>query len=277
MRPTLKTLADLKGKQAISYLMKHKQELMEQKKRGLKIADPCTYSPSLAFYKDGATVKEEDTDSETVQEGIVNVTTVANTCWWRDSHGDVGIPGCYSKSIKEQKNRIPHIADHKHSIYAHIGDVQKIYTKNISLKELGINKDGTTECLLFNTDILEELSPQAYKLYKSKRVKQHSIALVYIKLALAVNDKDYEAEYELWKKYIGDIINQKETKDYGYFWAMQEIKVMENSAVLFGSNELTPTLDTKSDTEEEPSDDTPSQPSTDNKKSVDFAALLSNI
>lgn len=267
MKPTLIELAELKGASAIKYLMEHKQQLFAQKKAMFKTCDPVSYVPPLEFYKGGEIIKA-DSGTSVEDADTLQVTVVGNTCWLRDSHGDVGIPGCYTKSVRENKN-IPQLADHNHSIYAQIGDMQKAFTKQIPLKELGLGMDGVTECLMFNNAIMRELNEKAFMLYKTGRVKQHSLGLLYIKLTLAVNDKDYEQEYAVWGKYIDSIINKKETKDYGYFWAMEEIRVIENSAVLFGANPLTPTMSVgKHDTEEEePAEVTPpAQPSFDINK-----------
>lgn len=277
MKPTLAELAGLKGASAIKYLMEHKQQLFAQKKAMFKTCDPVSYVPPLEFYKGGQIIKA-DSGTSVEDADTLNVTVVGNACWLRDSHGDVGIPGCYTKSIKE--NRFIHqLADHNHSIYAQIGDMIKAYTKQLPLTELGLGKEGSTECLMFDNAIMRELNEKAFMLYKTGRVKQHSIGLLYIKLLLAVNDKDYEQEHGVWQKYIDNIINKKETKDYGYFWAMEEIRVIENSAVLFGANPLTPTISIgKSDTEEEPGNPTQAQPSTHKtaKKKINFGALVNN-
>jgi hypothetical protein len=86
------------------------------------------------------------------------------------------------------------------------------------------------------------------------KVNQHSIGLQYVKLSLAINDEDYKEEFEVWNKYNEQIINKDKAEANGFFWAVQEIKLIENSAVLFGSNEITPTLD--NNLKNEPSVDT---------------------
>ena len=51
------------------------------------------------------------------------------------------------------------------------------------------------------------------------------------------------------------IINKEKIDKSGYFWYVTEIKLFEISAVLFGSNELTPTVATQKEVEQ-PSEDT---------------------
>jgi hypothetical protein len=48
---------------------------------------------------------------------------------------------------------------------------------------------------------------------------------------------------DFWNKYYKDIINKEFVDEYGFFWVVNEIKLLEVSAVLFGANELTPTLE----------------------------------
>jgi hypothetical protein len=131
---------------------------------------------------------------------------------------------------------------------AEVGDVVNIYSQDISLSELGLNQKGTTQVLIFETDIIKEYNPVVFKKYRAGKIKQHSIGLMYIRIALAINDEENEKEYDFWNKYYDQVINKDIVDERGYFWVVSEIKLLENSAVLFGANELTPTLDVKSDT-----------------------------
>lgn len=266
---------DLKGKELIDFLVTNKSAIIAQKKCLPKMAEAISFAPSAEFYKSGTVVKAAASEDETDAD-MVKVKFVGNAAWWCDSHMDVAIAGCYDKTVKERKGMMVHLHDHVHSIEAEVGDIKKVYTEDISLKELGLKKEGTTQCLVFDSEVLKEYNPKVFKKYKAGRVKQHSIGLWYIKLELAVNDDDYEKEKEIWDKYIDKIINKKHVQDKGYFWAMVEIKVMEVSAVLFGSNELTPTLGVKSDTEEEPGNPTQEQPSSNKAKKINFGAFVTN-
>lgn len=131
----------------------------------------------------------------------------------------------------------------------------------------------SAQALIMASEVRRSLNPKIFELYKSGLVTQHSIGLQYVKIDLAVNsdDEDMKAERKLWNKYIDSVINRKAVEERGYFWYVSEIKVFENSAVLFGSNDLTPTLevgkneplqDTQDEEKSEPSQDT--QPKTSN-------------
>ena len=91
-------------------------------------------------------------------------------------------------------------------------------------------------------------------LYEKGLIKQHSIGLRYVKLDLAINDKDEKEAFKVWEKYIGQIINRERAEEKGYFFPVIEQKLIEISAVVFGSNPYTPTLDNKSLENDEPSE-----------------------
>lgn len=251
----------LKGKDLARFVSQNKDALIAQKKSiPVKYADAVSFGVNLYNIKDGIATKSEGSASVSNDTGTVRVKVVANTANWCDSHMDVLLPGCWDKSIKERKGFIPHLHDHVHTLEAEVGDVVDIYSQTISLTELGLSKSGTTEVLVFETDIRKDYNEKVYYKYLKGKVKQHSIGLQYIKLGLAINDDEDTAHYELWNKYIDQVINREMVEQHGYFWVVPEIKLLENSAVLFGSNELTPTLGVKSDTLDEPVDTTQTEP-----------------
>lgn len=143
---------------------------------------------------------------------------------------------------------MPHLHDHIHRIDAEIGDVINVYSQDVSLTDLGLSKSGTTQCLIWETDVLKNYNERVFNKYRAGKVKQHSIGLMYVKIELAVNDPDSEKEFDFWTKYISKVINPEVPLELGFFWVVQEIKILECSAVLFGSNILTPTLEVKLDT-----------------------------
>ena len=69
--------------------------------------------------------------------------------------------------------------------------------------------------------------------------------MYYVKVELAVNDAEEIEEYKVWNQYINDIGNKELAEENGYFWAVKEAKLIEISAVLEGSNSLTPTIEAK--------------------------------
>lgn len=238
---------ELKGKSLTEFLLTNKDKLIAQKKSMIKRTDPVSANPSLYNLKGDKAIKTTIADIPN-DASSVRVKVVANTALWMDSQYDVLIPDCWKNSIKQRKGMIPHLHDHVHEIGAEVGDVADIYSQDISLTDLGLNKNGTTQCLIFETDIRKSYNESVFNKYSAGKIKQHSIGLQYVKMSLAINDEDSEKEYDFWNKYIKQVINADTAKESGFFWVIEEIKLLENSAVLFGSNELTPTLDVKIDT-----------------------------
>ena len=238
-------------KELFDYLKANKTDLISKKKSMAIESDVVSLGVS-SVQKTGIAVKMNDAVKEDVD--VLRVKVVANTSGWMDSHSDVLLANSWSKTISERKQFIPHLHDHKHEIGAKVGEVVDIYASDLSYAELGIKGMGTTQALVFVTDIMKSYNEQVFNQYKAGKINQHSIGLQYVKIALAINDEDYKEEFEVWNKYSDSVINKDKAEMNGFFWAVQEIKLIENSAVLFGSNEITPTLD--NNVKIEPSADT---------------------
>lgn len=189
-------------------------------------------------------------------------TIIGNTYLWMDSHDDVHAKGVFTKSVKERKNSIFHLHDHEYKLVAKVGEPIDVYEKDIAWKDLGVNKAGTTQALFLDSKIKRDYNSQIFNAYKNGQINQHSVGMQYVKIDLAVNDEEYEEEYKIWLDNIDSIGNKEQAEEKGYFWFVREAKLIEISAVLLGSNELTPTLQDKSEADAditsktEPSNDT---------------------
>jgi hypothetical protein len=66
------------------------------------------------------------------------------------------------------------------------------------------------------------------------------------------------------------VINKEKIDKAGYFWIVPEMRLYENSAVLFGSNEITPDItdENKGEPSEDTQEDTEEPGNTTPKKSV---------
>lgn len=187
--------------------------------------------------------KEFNTDSDTA----IKRTVIGNTYNWMDSHDDVHLSGVFSKSINERKAW--HLHDHLFQVMAKVGRPEKIYEKYIDWVQLGVNKSGQTQALFMDSEILKEYNSQIFLEYKNGEINQHSVGMQYVKLSLAINDKEYKEEFATWNK-VYPILGNPETADKkGYFWAVEEAKLIEISCVLEGSNTLTHTLSQFTDNE----------------------------
>jgi len=100
----------------------------------------------------------------------------------------------------------------------------------------------TAEALMFKFEPMRNWNEKVYELYKDDSINQHSIGLQYVNIELAINDPDMKEEYAVWEKFYNQIINKEEAEKEGFFWAVRESKIYENSAVLWGANKMTPVL-----------------------------------
>jgi len=80
--------------------------------------------------------------------------------------------------------------------------------------------------------------------YKNGFVLNHSVGMRYVKLFFCYNNDapEYSADKENWDKYYPLIMNKDDADKTSYFWAVTEAKNIEGSAVVKGSNFLTPVL-----------------------------------
>lgn len=266
----------LRGKELSQFLINNKGELIKQKKAALKWSEPVTADAIiLEAIKEHGTKDAKAPADTPAGQGQLNVKVVANAAWWCDSQMDVLTDKSYDRSVKQRGAMIPHIADHKWLSTAHVGDVKSVYTQLINLRELGFDAPGKTTALIFETLIREDYNAEVYKFYKRGKINQHSIGLQYFSIDLAINDPDCEKEIDFWNKYIDKIVNKDYVTEVGYFWLISDIKVMENSCVLFGANALTPTLEMDeilSDIPDDPHKSTHKEP----LKGIDFGSLIFN-
>ena len=239
----------------IAEIVLNKETIKAQKVAEMKRADGCSFM-----------VSDEHAQSNkagSISGDKIKVKAAINTTNILDSHGDVHIPGLWTKSLKENK-MIMHLQEHKMEFDKIISDGKdlKATAETMTFKALGYNIEGETQVLLFESTVKRERNLYMFKQYADGNVKNHSVGMRYVKLFLAVNDDKYPEEKAVWDKYFPIVANGKAAIDAGYFWAVTEAKVIEGSAVPLGSNQVTPTIeiteaaDKSTSTIIEPSDDT---------------------
>lgn len=255
-------------KDRLSYLIANKEELIEQKKSMPITSDAVTFGVQQVA-KGGFAAKANHPVDEDMDR--LKVRVVMNTANWIDSHFDMLLPDAAKKSIEERKDIIPHLHDHIHKIEAKIGEVIDITLPILSFEVLGIEGNGSTQAIVFETELQKSDNEKVFNQYKQGRINQHSIGLQYIKLDLAINDESSEKEFDFWSKHFDSVINKEVAEQSGFFWVVQEFRLIEGSAVLFGANVITPTLDNNVKNSE-PLEDTLSEPeqSTQNDMSKFF-------
>jgi len=228
--------------QLFKHLVDNKKELMSLKKASTKNADSIYANPTI--YVEHTDIANKQSNINSSDE--LKLRLVINTTGIMDSHSDVHIKGLWKKSIKEKKD-LYLLQEHKLTFADIITDKVKASTKTYSWKDLGLDKDGETEALVFDVELDKERNEFMYKQYQKGYVKQHSVGMRYVELFLCVNSTEEWAkeEKENWDKYIVDVVNKTDAEEKGYFWAVTQAKLIEGSAVVLGSNPITPTLTSK--------------------------------
>lgn len=227
------------------FLHKNKQLIIDAKKSIVKHADCVAYSlPSE--YKKGGVVKEISKEIELPEDvEVITAKVVINTTNIVDSHDDCHIPGLWKKSLNEMKS-IYLLQEHRMSFDKVISDTINAYTKKYTWEKLGFgNLQGETEALIFDAEISKDRNEFMFNQYINGWVKEHSVGMRYVNLYLCMNvsDKRYQEEKANWEKYYPMVANKEVVDNDGYFFAVTEAKIIEGSAVLKGSNYVTPTLD----------------------------------
>lgn len=229
-------------KERNKWIVSNKKRLIELKKATIKQSDNVNLSSAeLVLNK---SINKKDT------ENTIYRTIVGNTYGWMDSHDDVHIKGIFTKTIKEKGDKVLHLHDHVQQLTAEVGDNLKVYEQEVEWKDVSLNKVGKTTALLMDTAVQKDYNSIIFNKYKANKIQQHSVGMQYVKVELAINDSEETEEFETWNKYIGQVANSEQAIKQGYFFAVLEAKLIEISAVIQGSNELTPTFPTKTKLEE---------------------------
>ena len=242
------------------WLLENKSLHIDAKKMETKQADSIHCAIEKDASKAATPIDISTTDTIKV-ESIINTTKVM------DSHQDVHIDGLWNKSLRQDKDLML-LQEHQMKFDHVISDQVKASAQIRTWKELGFKFKGETQALVFNSTIQKARNEYMFKQYAQGFVKNHSVGMRYIKLSLAINNdsEDFKEEFDTYNKYINDIINRKAVEDQGFFWAVKEARVLEGSAVVKGSNPLTPTSSMEAKSEQ--SKDTPEHEQSDDTQST---------
>lgn len=106
----------------------------------------------------------------------------------------------------------------------------------------GISK---IEVLIYEATVSKDRNPYMFEQYSKGYVLNHSVGMRYMKMLFCYdsNDAKYTQEKENFDKYAEMVLNKDDIGEY--FWAITEAKNIEGSAVVKGSNFLTPVLSTE--------------------------------
>lgn len=245
-------------------LVDNMPNILALKKNAYKEADSFSFS-YIDTVKDDETVVKANKPVMDNTKTELKVKVVMNTTGLLDSHGDVHIKDIWKRTLSQSNTKI-HLQEHKKEFDKVIDYKANAYVSTLSWKTLGMNYDGSTQALIFDSTVRQSQNDEMFKTYMNGNVTNHSVGMQYVDTRYCINSKeDWAKDYkENWDKYYPMVANKEDADARGYFNAVLEAKLVEGSAVLFGSNPVTPTLDNnmKSATEapsekQEPSHDTP--------------------
>lgn len=234
-----------------AYLRANEKTLIQQKK-SLPIKSDI-FSWGCLPVNEKQIIKE---DGSLMSPDEIEVNAIANLSGWCDSYMDVMMKDNWKKTIQD-KSIVYHLKNHDYETDSIVGKNPELYTKIFDLSYFGIQSDiEKAQALMMRSVVPKEYDKKTFLLYKDGQIKQHSIGLRYVNLYLCLNsDLEEDAAYKKnWNKYYPEVINKEKVDNYGYFFAITESKILENSCVLFGANENTGVYST-SEKEQQPDDE----------------------
>ena len=227
--------------QMFKAIIDNKTAILSLKKSAVKTTDGFNF---------GYITSEKENEVEkantpvTTDANEVKVKVVMNTTNLLDSHGDVHIKDIWKRTLSHSSKKL-HLQEHKRDFDKVISSDANAYTKTVSWKSLGADFEGNTQALIFDSVVKNSRNPLMFEQYKNGWVNNHSVGMQYVEFDICMNtNEDWAKPYkENWDKYYPDIANKEDADNRQYFWAITEAKLVEGSAVLFGSNSITPTLE----------------------------------
>lgn len=222
-------------------LKANKDKIVGLKKAAIKESDPVCFYPR----ESKETVKAIE-PTKVVNTGDY-IYPVINTTMLMDSHGDVHLNGIWDRSVNDQQGKVHYIINHDLKIGSVISYPNEVeaYVQTMNWSDLGKDYPGQTQALIFKAKLTDKSNSDASKAIKDGAPLQNSVRMQYDEMDLAINspDKGMEQEYATFHKYLPYIVNQQDCIKAGYYWAIKSAKIVkEGSAVLAGSNPVTPIL-----------------------------------
>lgn len=226
-------------KEQLKWLYENRNSLIDQRKSESKKSD------TFSFMSYAVDTKGERLKSNAIidpQANTLKVRCIINTTGLLDTHTDVHIPGIWKKSLSESK-LFYLCKEHDLSFQGIITEEIEAYTKKYVWKDLGLDLEGETEALVFDSTIEKERNKYMFQQYQKGYVRNHSVRMQYMKQHFCINSDAYPDQLDNWNKYIKYVANIEDAEAKNYFWAVTEAKIIEGSAVVKGSNWATPTLE----------------------------------
>jgi len=246
------------------FIKSNLSQMMAIKKAEYKTKSEPVLKSEL-FIKDFQPVIEDITSDIIEVKAIINTTNVI------DSHHDLHLPGIWDKTVKDNPFSI-HLKQHEARFESIISNKAKSLNENMNFKELGLGVDMAMQANINLFRIDKSKQSYMFDQYADGNVKEHSVGMMYVDIDVAYYDEDSQKEMEFFNEMKAKAVNPEAADEYGYIWIVREAKKREGSAVVFGSNSITPTLYVKNYEPQQSTqkDEPPISTQNENKNKVTF-------
>jgi hypothetical protein len=218
----------------IRFMQAKKDELFAIKKATYKTKSTNLLNSEL-FEKE-FTPKIDDISSDFIKvKSIINTTNVI------DSHMDLHLKNIWNKTVKDNPTTY-HLQSHKADFEYVISNKAKQYNEQMNFKDLGLKSDMSMTANINEFVLQRNKMPLMFDAYLNGEVKEHSVGMYYIDLDIAFYDEESQKEMDYFNSVIKQAINPEVAIENGYVWVVSQAAKREGSAVVFGSNSITPTL-----------------------------------
>lgn len=176
-----------------------------------------------------------------ISSDIIEVKAVINTTNIIDSHMDLHMAKIWNKTVMDNPMSL-HLKTHKQEFESIISAKARSYNEKTNFNKLGLNKEFATIANINHFTIDKAKDPFMFDKYINGEVMEHSIGMMYVTLDLAYYDEDSQKNMDFFELAKSNAVNPEVADENGYVWVVYEAKKREGSAVVFGSNSVTPTL-----------------------------------
>lgn len=222
---------------------------------------------------DGIKKKEFNPEIEPITSDIILVKSVINTTNIIDSHHDLHLPKTWNKTVMDNPYSY-HLKQHEAKFESVISNKAKNYNELFNFNQLGLDIDFSTVANINEFTLQRSKMPFMFDAYANGDVKEHSVGMIYVNIDIAYYDEDSEKQMSFFEEMKKQAVNPEVADEYGCFWVVYEAKKREGSAVVFGSNSVTPTLFVKN---YEPSKNTRKEIEAVNDTSKEFIKEIINF
>lgn len=211
---------------------------------------------------------------EDISGDIIEVKALINSTNIIDSHLDLHTFKAWNKSVADNKST--YILQEHQNKFTHVLSRKGANSNEVmNFKDFGFgDMDFTANISTFT--LKREDNPFMFDQYAQGKVTNHSVGMLYVmgKLGLAYYDEDSEKNMEFFEKYKAQAVNPEMADEYGYFWVVSEAVKREGSAVVFGSNPITPTLEVRNYEPGNHSQSNKNEPSNDTQNHSYYSHLI---